>query len=511
MCASNSPSTKVTQGDGAALAEPVLKMRLDALSENLNRVSDLNAIRDAFKLGVERFFDDLFWDEVQERLQTQVDDRIFGVKKIRESVDLAEHPRDLATTMAEREKRIAAAWLDYYRLRDDCQGIFLEIHDVIAGLFYRAMRFRADQGFDATLCYAADDLIRFWAVALSATKTLTVPSPQEALALTLGRIVRMRYSEWTVWSLPLVAHEFAHVVLGESKHTSTFAQFFQADLLSRLAALNPECRGALNPEADPQIKQNYYSQAMSRMENEMRYFLADAFGTWTVGPAYAAAAIHLRLNPAYVSTIGTTESFDHERVHVILGVLEKSADSRFVDGAFPTSQYRECVKQLRPVWDGMVARANARGAETRWSEEKIAARRLFLNELIESICTTFFENGQFRSTLYTRSGSTRYIRDRGWPVAARWSFEWTQSIGATESDPLTRIPVTGNSMIRDALNAGWECRQKNPNQLERLTDALRLLCQDICDKRFEVKGGGTIGSMYDPSKEQGHEIGRPSR
>ena len=323
----------------------------------------------------------------------------------------------------------------------------------------------------------------------------------------------MRYSEWTVWSLPLVAHELAHIVLSQSDFKSIH-DIFDDQLKSLLVSLDPEQLHALNPGADQQIKDNYRSQAMARVENELRYYLADAFSTWTMGPAYACAAIHLRLNPAYVSTIGNPESFDHERAEVILGVLGKMGERPLVENPFPTPIYTEYVSKLRPVWDGMVARANPEGTpENHWSKEKIDSRRDCLHDITERICKKFYSISQFRSTLFTRAGYPKVARIpaatgkepepmQGWPVVVRWSKTWADAMNNATGAELPRIPVSKGSMVRDALNCGWKCRLENPQGVEGLTSALRTLCQEIYEKRFETNNGGPL--------EQGYEIGGPS-
>ncbi len=332
--------------------EPILTARLDALEENLNHVKQPSIIQKAFKLELNVVFNKKFWDEFELRLAEQSHQKLGGIEGIRtllkkldeaqtqgdpvkegetlrqawkvyletrDQLKLEELNREeVERNPLERAAILCKAWADYLVLREQCQEIFLEFHDVIAGLVYREKRFEEGKGFDATIFYAADALISDCATKTLLSPSFSVPSPREALAWTIGRIVRMRYSEWTIWSLPLVAHEFGQLLLSDSDY-SEFTGIFDRDLKPRLMELNTELRDALKPDADESTKRKFRGLARKRVENELRYYLADAFGTWVIGPAYAYAAIHQRLNPTYPSTIETTDSFDHERAIVILG------------------------------------------------------------------------------------------------------------------------------------------------------------------------------------------------
>ena len=118
----NTPAAATNPGEGSALTEPVLRMRLDALQENLNRVSDLTSIRSRFKLGAEQYFDALFWDDVQARLQYQVNDRIYEVRGIRDGLDAAEVARRIGATGDDWQKAVARAWTEYVKVRDRVPG-----------------------------------------------------------------------------------------------------------------------------------------------------------------------------------------------------------------------------------------------------------------------------------------------------------------------------------------------------------------------------------------------------
>jgi hypothetical protein len=534
-------------------SEPILRSRLDALEENLDRIEDPATIRKAFNLdhtkeygtGFGKHFDREFWDQFQLRLTAQVGQKLEGVQGIRKlldrldeaeatsdpasrarilvdawaeyrtvreqlSFDTLDETGDAQTPVAKAVKALETpgdsqsptakavalqiAWGDYLVLREQCQEIFLEFHDVIAGLVYREKNFEVEEGrtFDPMIFNAADELVTQCAKGSLMSPSLTVPSPYEALARTLGRIVRMRYSEWTVWSLPLIAHEFAHVVLSDPNYSGIAKIFDEKSLRDRLAGLDPEMRDALNPGADESTKRKVHGLARKRVENELRYHLADAWGTWVIGPAYAYAAIHQRLNPTHVSALDTVDSFDHERAAVIFGVLEKMGQRDYArERSLTPEEFQKLVGDLRKVWDDMVKRANPPDTvDSTLPAQRVQNRTDCLKDIVELVCRRFRAEPFFKILLYTRAGGAT---PEGWEGASSWFRQWDDDLRRGASRPLRRIEVSGSSHIRDALNAGWRCRMAWPSEVKRIEDALRQLCRDIFLWRLRDAGGGYAG------------------
>src|SRR5215208_675247 len=87
------------------------------------------------------------------------------------------------------------------------QLIFSDYVDFLSGLALR------DKGWDNSICQIADELIRSCGNLLQAKmwEALTIPSSHGAV--TLARIIRMGFPEWTIWGLPLAAHELGLVAV----------------------------------------------------------------------------------------------------------------------------------------------------------------------------------------------------------------------------------------------------------------------------------------------------------
>ena len=161
--------------------EPILRLRLESLKENLSRVNNLSVVRTKFGFAYDDVFDRQTWRDLTERLERRFAAWTEEVAKIERELDVAE----ATPPPPDQRDRIAQAWKSYFALREKCQDIFHECLDVIAGLVFR------EKNFDADICNAADMLIHMCSFPLA--PPLTAPSPREALAKTFGRIVRMRH------------------------------------------------------------------------------------------------------------------------------------------------------------------------------------------------------------------------------------------------------------------------------------------------------------------------------
>src|SRR5262249_13047887 len=74
---------------------------------------------------------------------------------------------------------------------------------------------------DAQICQMADELVRNCAQGTNSTRfLLSIPATADTLGLTLVRLIRLRFSDWTIWTLPFAAHELGHIVLKEDEYLS---------------------------------------------------------------------------------------------------------------------------------------------------------------------------------------------------------------------------------------------------------------------------------------------------
>jgi hypothetical protein len=442
-------------------ADPILIMRLDMLQQKLCRIgewfeSDLRNLRVRHELK----------DKLRGHLRVEVGKQLVALNKVY---------RQLRNTSLDDAVVLQVAWQSYKQIdQESNEKIFGECLEAIGGLAIRDKKLSARTSWVAD---TADEFIRECAKEYVGQQWLSfaVFARQEALNRTMARIVRLRFPEWTVWSLPLAAHEFGHVVIEDNTEWMNFAHE-QAKSLSWLTGRDDEQRLC------------------------MYEILADAFATYTMGPAYVCAAISLWLNPLPLSN----ESSDMRcvsgtiRARLIFRIIEQLRHSRSegaADGE-PSQPHVFMQEKLERKWREVIERVEssdegAEGSEEVYlSEEQVTS---LVDEILERFSWALKPKGAY---LYQGAG--------GFEEAERWADGWLQQLDNGERLAIPR--VSADSTLRNALNAAWLCRvQSQPYQFDVIADAAYELCKKIIRRRRidtdEPDGEGPLGPY----------IGRPPK
>lgn len=208
----------------------------------------------------------------------------------------------------EADPTSADAWKRLTELETDAiTRVFNESIELLGGIALR------DTRFDADICELADELIR--SMRASGSYPSVIPGGISSMMMTLERIIRLRFPEWTLWALPFAAYEFWLV--------SAHKQFDEG--LDRVLAGHG---------------------ARATGNAQLQRCLGDAFATYIMGPAYAFAAMTMLLNPDHAE--------DDLRAQAILGML------RAMDPAAPNGfaeSYRTLAGQLEDAWKAARAAA----------------------------------------------------------------------------------------------------------------------------------------------------------
>lgn len=162
---------------------------------------------------------------------------------------------------------------------------------------------------------------------------LPLPARQAALCKALDTVVLLGFPEWSIWDIPLVGHEIGLAYANDQNN-----------------------RGLI------EIVQGFTSNGSSgRPEKHTRpaqesvhELLADAFGAYTLGLAYACAALLLRLNPVYGEQPDYGRPRDIDRAQVIMTTLMVEAQKASMGGG----TFTDAVELLRETWQAAV-RAHA--------------------------------------------------------------------------------------------------------------------------------------------------------
>lgn len=420
-------------------------------------------------------------------------------------IQAGQHIDDLRESQAEQERAeqegpeaskeaLKRSWRRYYEIYDESRKTFGEYLEFIGGLAIRSMGFDEairSTGFDERVCQVADELVRSCSkeVSLQPWQSLTIPSLQESLTRTLARIIRLSFPEWTIWMLPFTAHEYGYVVIEDSlaQERNVIKTFVTSEI-----ELLKQRDGGYQAAKDEEEKKT----AEARIKNHLLVLLADAFATYTMGPAYAHAAISLRFNPSHAHRESSTHPSEVRRACMVLKMLEE------MDKAEGGNTFRSALDKLNPDWKAMLDRAGS--SELSQSEVEL------IEEQVQRIWRAY-GRGLLPMARYPKKRG-----EAGWLVAQDWETVWSKRLShggmmrLSESihvlEPGMRAPpntivVTGENNLRDALNAAWLCRinsAKHPGDIDEIARGAQSLCESII-KVWRLQSSASAGQGRQPS------------
>jgi hypothetical protein len=247
----------------------LLKCRVAALEDELKHLSKLLA--EPAKAAWPQ--DGGLLQRVRVPLQSLVEQHLITLEKAREASG----------------RSPAEAWKMVMQVKRECAPLFEEALSVYQGVMLRT------QTVDSGLCALADALIS--EIAYRADKQgwrrFTVPGDSDYFYGFVD-VIRLRFPLISIWSLPVVAHEFGHYQIS--------------------------ARGELHEAFLNRITVTFMSTGM-RHEHLQEHF-CDLFATWALGPAVAYFAATLLFDPREPGFAGATHPRDLARVHLIGRMLE---------------------------------------------------------------------------------------------------------------------------------------------------------------------------------------------
>ena len=435
----------------------VLMSRLDALRNSLGVVADNLESKvwqrggDRSKPRAELLGESSLWKGLQ-KLITEINKRIGSLNQI--EVELLQG--------ACNEQ---AAWGRYAKSLRESEDLLRECLEIIGSLAIR------NQDLDDQLLYVADELIRDCVTVSISDQNyyLLVHGTgfSDAFSRTYARIIRLRFPAWTIWNLPLAAHEVGHVasadVLNEERDQDESLRLlmpFMANQRKYLIAEDDDLKEKFAKGGDDATLAE--SWAFSRL----RVLLADAFATYTMGPAYACSAIMLRLNPAAAAQRDIPS--DAQRAHVVLSTLRSMNGTNGHAGP-----YDWVIGQLDEGWkkalDGSPASVAGRGAD-------------HLKQL-----TTAFTTDVAPQIFYATAKYPSISPNGGWSKAQEWATNWLEQL---QDGGLFDPPENSGGKLRDVLNAAWLCRLsiKGTSDVRSrshryLADAATKVCRSVIQSR----------------------------
>lgn len=427
------------------MTDSVLRVRIEALEETLRHVQqDERSLADCIQLGAPRLEE--LKKGLDRAIRTQVRRRLEELKSSREKLDkLAETEEDDA-----KQELLEEAWEGYARTCERSGKFFSECLEIVGGLVFRSL------GMQDRIYILADELTRQCADdVLKSSVALTLPSLPETMVKTLARIIGLRFPDWTIWNLPMTAHELGHVLMQEDEFLAEFVQ----GLVSTWDGGGSE-------------------RQVDRYVHEL---VADAFGTYIMGPAYACSAVLLAFDPLAAHREEEGRPSDAKRAHVVFTMLRLMPDTK--------DEYEFQIQQVEEEWQAMV-----RGVGQPEKLEEDEATRL---EKLASDIKKGFEDELRISAKYP---------SQGWLLAKTWGESLEQALKKKDYEGMTikREAIPATSRLRDVLNAAWFCRLQRcklnrSGEVALIADAAHDLCDGVRDVRRDAKKEGSQVRISLPS------------
>lgn len=236
--------------------------------------------------------------------------------------------------------------------------------------------------------------------------------------MTATRMIHLGFPEWTIWALPLAAYELGKLVASQ-------------DTALKEKVMNTAAAKPLPPAT-------------------VEAALGDAFATYAVGPAYACAAIMMRLNPR--ASMPGGPPIDDMRARVIFAML-KLANTHAGQGI----DFDNAVEPSVTAWNEALEESGAvAGADA----------------VPTTVADIFWK---WADSAYV----TAKYQPQAWLIAQRLSAALERRIN--QEPPAADDPMTiaaGSTDVRDMLNAAWLHRLRHPNTADAASDAVLALWQE---------------------------------
>ncbi len=363
-------------------------------------------------------------DENLTRLQSSLNQRC---DKVRDKVVALR--RKVEVTGAD-ERRLQ--WLEYQQLLEDqARPVFMEYVDFLGGLTVR------DTGLDDQVCEMTDALLTRFTGATN--KSLPLPARQAALGSALDSIVLLGFPEWSIWGIPLVAHEVG-LAYAKDRNNPALAELIDRFVLKRTA---PD-QTAGTPGTP------------GRTKNYVKELLADAFAAYTLGMSYACAALLLRLSPRHDEPYDPETPHDIERARVIMLTMLIGGDTAPQAGG----SFTDDVSRLEETWRKAVSAHAGPAAAAEAVQESIGPppETDWVDDFTEAAVSHFRQ-------------MTMIIRpydDERWRASELWLEALREQTVPPGWNP-------ASDAVPDVLTAVWRLRLTQTNDPDELASQVKQL------------------------------------
>jgi hypothetical protein len=394
----------------------ILLARLNALEHNLRRV----------QLHIENA-----------RKRYKIDEKIWITFFDHISKPAKEYADTLDTLKNDRKVNSAYAWEEYSKISKKSEDIFAELLDFLFGLELREELEQPEEGQDGRICALADDMIKRCEFHTASNwSSLTIPAQQELLSTSLSLIIRLRFPEKTIWTLPQAAYLFGHVVLDQKK---------------------------LNG-----LKWIEELSVNEKLVRQLKDLTAVGLATCIMGPAYACAAIMFGFDPKNAYIDNDQHMADAKRAYTVFAILD------YMD----KNAYSTIVEKMGEYWKTAL----------KSHDQQVELKRGDKTQM-DNWIKPMWQN--LEDILGRPRAIYPAVEEEGWSVAQAWQKTYEDK-GTWKS-----IEPSGTEQLRDVFNASWLCRIDHPDDVEKITREAVDFSNRILEER---KGSPSVFEIYKPTK-----------
>jgi hypothetical protein len=419
---------RTTDPEAEALAE-ILDQADSKMVSSLKRLACSKSELDTLRARSFHIRESPFGDALEKAFDQQTAPLFSAVNDIETKLEALQDP-DLAMLWSDFEIGVSGK----------SEAMFAEYIAFLGGLALR------DAGFDAGISKLAQELIFSFK-----GNAFAIPTHRRAILEALTRIVRVRFPDWTIWSLPSIAFEFWRAVVRKELEDS-----MRANLRKRTHDIKDQ------------------------VEERFCECLADAFATYVMGPAYAYFAIMLELNPMRPFAASTNLVAHEVRVESILTMLKLMND--LVKDEAP---YKANLKQLTDAWAEAVAHAAIPSDEPDKKGTDPSANTPIPSDKSDKKDIERFEADKQRADVDKKRA--RILVNALWDtlsVSTSVPFTsdvWNESqlwVKNLIEGTVDEIKIPNGAELRHVLNAAWIARVA-PTSSSKLTDNVNKLVQKV--------------------------------
>lgn len=384
----------------------ILMAQIEALAENLRgvkRALDANQIDPGLR------------EAVRNRFERLINKQQMDVDRLRGEV--------------ENELMLEGCWSAFRDIRQDCVSIFRESLAFLEGALIRSA------GMDNGICQVADFLLDDLSHRTDIPWARFTILAEEEFFARMAEIIRLRFPEFSIWNLPVTGHEFGHLVgqeLRVHKPDGTYRYPFQ-EILQREGQIEP------------------------RNEAFLHEHFADAFATYTLGPAFACVCILLRFDPGVAYRDGREHPGSAKRAYFILRGLGKMDEA---EGGV-VRPYGGIIEHLWDLWRQNLAAA---GQPENLDQGIVPQLNEWLEELYLLLDTELPPRARYQ----------------GWLRAQRLSPELLSNKEAG------RI-LKDEDTLADVINAAWMCRIQHWDEGSYLVRKIGEKADELCHEIIRLR------------------------